>query len=89
MQRLHLVLLPLILLVAAGLLLDPAPPPASDTGHIAGQVVDANGDALPGANVIVEGTQLGAATDRGGRYIIRNVSVGTYTIKATFVGFEP
>jgi len=89
MQRLHLVLLPLILLVAAGLLLDPAPPPASDTGHIAGQVVDANGDALPGANVVVEGTTLGAATDRGGRYLIRDVPVGTYTVKATFVGFEP
>jgi Ca-activated chloride channel family protein len=89
MQRVHLVLLPLFFLVAAGLLLNDSADPAADTGHIAGQVVDANGDALVGANIHVEGTALGAATDRGGRYLIRDVPVGIYTVKAAFVGFEP
>lgn len=37
---------------------------AATTGKVAGVVSDAEtGDALPGANVILEGTSMGAATD--------------------------
>jgi Ca-activated chloride channel family protein len=86
MQRLHVILLPLALLVAAAVLLDPTP--VANSGHLVGQVVDANGDALPGASIHVEGTALGAVADRGGRYLIRDVPAGTYTITAAFVGFE-
>ena len=37
---------------------------AAVTGKLSGRIVDgANGDPLPGANVIIQGTTLGAATD--------------------------
>ncbi|RMF65059.1 MAG: hypothetical protein D6743_08435, partial [Calditrichaeota bacterium] len=59
------------------------------TGKIAGKVVDREtGDALPGANVVIEGTSLGAATDVNGNYVILNVPVGDYSIKATFIGYK-
>jgi len=47
-----------------------------------------SGEPLLGANVILEGTALGAATDENGEYIIENVSIGTYTIIAMFIGYE-
>ena len=61
---------------------------AQNTGRLAGVVVDDLGDPLPGANVILEGTQLGAATDIDGNYFIIGVPVGTYDITASFVGYQ-
>lgn len=62
---------------------------AQGTGTLAGTVVDATtGETLPGANVIIEGTTLGAATDLDGNYRIIGVPVGTYDITAAFVGYE-
>lgn len=62
---------------------------AQNTGKLSGQVTDAStGEPLPGANVILEGTQLGTATDADGSYFIIGVPVGTYDIQASFVGFQ-
>jgi len=64
--------------------------PLSATGRIAGKVTDAStGDPLPGANVRLEGTSLGTATDLDGKYLIPNVPAGTYTLKASYVGCKP
>ena len=61
---------------------------AGITGKIAGRVSDAEtGDPLPAANIIVEGTTMGAAADRDGYYVILNISPGTYTVKATMMGY--
>ncbi|MEO0130781.1 MAG: carboxypeptidase-like regulatory domain-containing protein, partial [candidate division WOR-3 bacterium] len=63
---------------------------AGETGKIAGRIIDANTkEPLVGVNVIVEGTELGAATDATGHYLIINVPVGTYDITASYVGYEP
>ncbi|MGI9176001.1 MAG: carboxypeptidase-like regulatory domain-containing protein, partial [Rhodothermales bacterium] len=63
---------------------------AQNTGKLSGQVLDASsGEPLPGAAVVIEGTQLGAATDVDGNYFIIGVPVGEYDIRATFVGFSP
>ena len=62
---------------------------AQETGTLEGIVVDEHGDPLPGANVILEGTQLGAATDLEGNYRVIGIPLGQYTITAHFVGFEP
>ena len=52
---------------------------AGVTGKIAGLVKDKDtGEALPGANVIIEGTNRGAAADADGNYIMINVPPGTY-----------
>ena len=48
--------------------------------QVSGTVTDADtGDALPGANVVIEGTTLGTATDQDGRYTISGVPTGTHT----------
>jgi outer membrane receptor protein involved in Fe transport len=61
---------------------------AQNTGQLAGKVTDAaKGEALIGANVIIDGTQLGAAVDVDGNYLIRNIPVGTYTVRFSFVGY--
>ncbi|QCR25088.1 TonB-dependent receptor [Pontibacter sp. SGAir0037] len=57
---------------------------------ISGRVTDATkGEALVGANIVLEGTGIGAVTTAGGEYRIQNVSAGTYTIRVSFLGFEP
>lgn len=58
-------------------------------GSIAGKVVDAEtGDALPGVNVVIEGTLRGAATDLDGAYRIHGLEPGSYNIIASYIGFS-
>ncbi|MEQ8523199.1 TonB-dependent receptor [Gracilimonas sp.] len=61
----------------------------AQTGKITGFVTDTNGEPLPGVNVIIEGTTQGTATQPDGYYQILNVKPGTYSIKASFIGFTP
>jgi outer membrane receptor protein involved in Fe transport len=78
-----------LLLVLAALLLLPGLLVAQD-GKLRGKVTDReSGEALIGANVTVEGTSLGAATDVNGEYVILSVIPGTYTVKATYIGYSP
>ncbi len=59
------------------------------TGKIAGRILDAKtGQPLPGANVLVEGTSMGASADRGGYYFIVNIPVGTYSVTARVIGYK-
>ena len=61
----------------------------AQNGSITGQITDAeNNDPLIGANVIVEGTNMGAATDVNGNYNILNVPVGAVTIMVSYIGYE-
>ena len=55
---------------------------------ITGSVTSDDGAALAGANVVVEGTSLGAAADAGGSYNINGVPAGNFTVTASFVGYE-
>ena len=53
---------------------------------VSGTVTDAsNGEALAGANVVVDGTNLGAAADANGGYTISNVPNGA-TVTASMIG---
>lgn len=59
-------------------------------GKIAGVIKDAqSGQALPGVNVTIVGTTMGASTDLEGRYFILNVPPGTYQLRASIIGYEP
>lgn len=61
---------------------------AQSTGTLSGTVTDAKtGEPLIGATVLLEGTELGDATDVNGRYTITNIPARTYNVKASFVGF--
>jgi outer membrane receptor protein involved in Fe transport len=62
---------------------------AETAGKVAGIVSDkTTGEPLPGVNVQIEGTYLGSATDIDGYFVILNVPVGNYNIKATYVGYK-
>jgi len=57
--------------------------------RIGGNIRDAEtGEALIGVNVMIEGTEIGAATDTEGNYIIINVPIGTQRVRATMMGYE-
>ncbi|MDZ7765269.1 MAG: TonB-dependent receptor [Melioribacteraceae bacterium] len=61
----------------------------SGSGKLAGKITDAQtGEPLIGANVIIENTNLGAATDVDGNYFILNITPGTYTVKISYVGYS-
>ena len=63
---------------------------AQNTGKLTGTVTDAEtGEPLPGANVIIQGTQRGAATNVDGQYTILGIPVGSYDVQASFVGYTP
>jgi len=47
-----------------------------------------SGEPLPYANVYLKDTQLGAATDVHGYYVISGIPTGEYTIVVSFSGFE-
>jgi len=59
---------------------------AQNTYSISGKVTSEN-LPLPYANVILSGTTKGAITDENGKFIITNVSQGTYNIAVSFTGF--
>ena len=61
----------------------------SATGSIAGKVVDkTTREPLAGANIIVMDTQLGAAADVNGDFIVRNIESGSYNIEISMLGYE-
>jgi TonB-dependent receptor len=47
-----------------------------------------SGEVLIGANVFIEGTSLGSATDQDGFYKITSIQEGSYNIKATYIGYK-
>jgi len=61
---------------------------AKITGLVEGVVLSAdNKETLPGANVFIENTFIGASTDADGRFIIA-APPGTYSLKASFIGYK-
>lgn len=62
---------------------------AAQDGTVQGVVKDAQtGDALPGANVMLEGTSMGASTGLNGEFTVQSVPPGSYKIRATYVGYN-
>ncbi len=62
---------------------------AQTSGKVAGVVKDGQtGEALPGANVMIEGSTLGAATDTKGYYMILRVPPGNHTMIVSYLGYQ-
>ena len=73
-----------ILLVIAALVVAAS----ARTGSINGYVRDlTNGEPLAYANVYLEGTSIGAASNDRGYYYISNVPAGEYELAVSFIGF--
>ncbi|MFH1195717.1 MAG: TonB-dependent receptor [bacterium] len=76
-------LLPFLLVFEIGLF-------AQQSGlSINGKVIDEiSKEPLPGVNIIIPGTTIGAASDLNGEFTITGISSGTYLLQASFVGYE-
>jgi Ca-activated chloride channel family protein len=76
-------------LALAVLLAAPSLTSSGPAGRIGGHVRDASGAPIAHAQVFVVGTSLGAVTNVTGAYSIDSVPVGTYTVRAQFIGYTP
>ena len=62
---------------------------AAESGTVQGYVRDVQThEPLPGANVLILGTTMGASTGLNGNFVIPTVPSGSYMIRATYVGYE-
>lgn len=61
----------------------------AQNAQIKGKLIDAsNNEPLGFANVIVEGTNIGAVTDLDGNFIITGLKPGYIRLTATFIGYK-
>ncbi|MCZ8216049.1 MAG: carboxypeptidase-like regulatory domain-containing protein, partial [Cyclobacteriaceae bacterium] len=61
----------------------------AQTGTISGTITDSKTtEAIIGANVVIQGTSVGAATDIEGNFTIKNVKPGTYTLSVSFITYK-
>ncbi|HQG46891.1 MAG TPA: TonB-dependent receptor, partial [bacterium] len=58
------------------------------TGKLAGRITDKNKEPLPGANIVLAGTQLGTVSDLDGYYAILNIPPGRYQVRYAFIGYK-
>ena len=62
---------------------------AQESGNLSGTVTDAKtGETLPGVNVIIKGTYYGAATDFNGKFRINDISIGSYNVTVSLIGYK-
>ncbi|HPM58918.1 MAG TPA: carboxypeptidase-like regulatory domain-containing protein, partial [bacterium] len=62
---------------------------AQTTGKISGKIIDEKREPVIGANIMIDGTAMGAAASVEGEYFIINIPPGTYNLKASAVGYGP
>ncbi|NIT60275.1 MAG: hypothetical protein GWN00_29925, partial [Aliifodinibius sp.] len=58
------------------------------TFSIHGKVIDEKGNPIIGANVSLQGTILGSATNTDGEFTITKVPSGNFTLSIYFIGYE-
>jgi outer membrane receptor protein involved in Fe transport len=80
MQRKIILLLVMLALLSFSLF-------AQTTGRLRGTVRDERGQAVAWANVILQGTQIGAQTNERGQFTIINITPGVYTVVASQMGY--
>ncbi len=78
-----------IILVAVALTFHLSPLTSYGQGVVKGVVFDENnGESVPFANVMLDSTRFGCATDINGFFLISKVPAGNYTLRVRFVGYE-
>ena len=72
-----------VAMLAAGMM-------AAHAGDITGTVIDKEmNEPLMGASIRIAGTRLGTTADINGKFRLRNLKKGTYTIEVSYVSFFP
>lgn len=62
---------------------------AGETGKIVGQVLDKdNSEPLPGVNIFLQGTMIGASSDLEGEFFIINIPPGEYIVECSMIGYQ-
>ncbi|NLO68118.1 MAG: TonB-dependent receptor plug domain-containing protein, partial [Bacteroidales bacterium] len=61
----------------------------AQTGKISGKVTDSDNNPVIGASVVLLGTTIGAASDVDGNYEITKIPSGSFTLRASSIGFKP
>lgn len=56
--------------------------------NISGTVTDDNNQPLIGANVYINGTTIGTATNANGQFTLKNISTGNYQLCASYSGYK-
>ncbi len=80
-------LLPVLLLVLCAVA-SPVAAQVTSTGIIKGRVVDGEtGEAMPYTNIYVAGTSIGTMAFTDGYFFLRGLRPGTYTVKASYIGY--
>lgn len=59
-----------------------------ERGDIRGMVVDGAGEAVIGAQVVINGTLISTITNVRGEFELRNIRTGTYDITVSAIGFK-
>lgn len=54
-----------------------------------GRVMDNEQQVLPGASIMVESLKKGIISDIDGNYTLTGLKPGTYTVKVSYVGYDP
>lgn len=57
-------------------------------GSISGRVIDTKSETIIGANVVIDGTTVGAATDLDGNFTISRLQPGTYNLVVSSVTYK-
>lgn len=61
----------------------------AQTGSITGTITDSKTkEPIIGGSVLVQGTQIGTSTDLEGKFSIKNLKVGTYSLQVSYVGYQ-
>lgn len=62
---------------------------ANNNGSLSGKITDIKtGLPLPGVNVVVVQTLLGASSDLDGNFVVKKLPAGNYQVKATMMGYQ-
>ncbi len=62
---------------------------AQNTATLTGTIKDKKDNSeLIGVNVLLKGTSIGAVTDVNGKYSIKNIRPGEYTIEISYIGYS-
>lgn len=76
-----------ILLIAIISMMNPSY--AQENGSLFGKIVDSStGEELIGANIFLQGTTIGAASNIEGNFSIKNVPPLTYSLVASMIGYS-
>ena len=58
-------------------------------GTVRGRIVDGSKQILPGASIYIDKLHTGVTSDINGFYTVPNLDPGTYTLKVSYVGYDP